>query len=194
MQLVYKLMDFSVTDPDPSARSFWAVGSTEEVDRQGDIVCASGWQLENFLKNPVIPWAHDYSRPPVAKAEDVHVREGRLVFKACFPPAEDYPFADTIYRLYKGGFLRAFSVGFVPIESEVFTREVDGRVLTGTRYIRQELYEISCVSVPANPSALVAMGLHSPGGNRCRELGGVLEAAVGKVVARRVAYHLGLLR
>lgn len=162
MKLMHKLMNFEVGQVDEAARTFWAVASTEGVDRQGDLIVAEGWDLSNFLKNPVIPWAHDYSRPPVAKALEVKVDQGRLLFKAQFPPPADYAFADTVFRLYRGGFLRAFSVGFSPQESEVVTHDLGGRKVTGTRYLKQELYEISCVTLPANPQALLAAGLLNP--------------------------------
>ncbi|MGD8561228.1 MAG: HK97 family phage prohead protease [Desulfarculaceae bacterium] len=157
MKLVHKLINFSVSQVDDQARTFWAVASTGGVDRQGDEIIAQGWELDNFLQNPVIPWAHDYERPPVAKALEVRVDGDRLLFQAQFPGAEEYAFADTIFRLYRGGYLSAFSVGFAPLESEVVTNIVNGRTLTGTRYLRQELYEISCVTLPANPQALVAL-------------------------------------
>ncbi len=159
MKLVHKVMDFTLREVDESRRSFWAVASTGEVDRQGDLVEPSGWHLENFLKNPVIPWAHDYSRPPVARALEVKVEEGRLLFLAQFAPAEDYAFADTVFRLYRGGFLRAFSVGFLALESELLQTRQKGRLVTGTRYLEQELYEISCVTLPANPEALSILAL-----------------------------------
>lgn len=162
MKLVHKLMDFSIGRVDEEARTFWAVASTEEVDRAGDSIAAQGWDLANFMKNPVIPWAHDYARPPVAKALACRVEEGSLVFQAQFPPAEDYAFADTVFRLYKGGFLRAFSVGFSPIQSEMQTTEKHGAAVVGTKFIRQELYEISCVTLPANPQALMAAGIINP--------------------------------
>ena len=159
MKLVHKVMDFTLREVDDTRRSFWAVASTGKVDRQGDLVEPSGWHLENFLKNPVIPWAHDYSRPPVARALEVKVEDGRLLFLAQFAPAEDYAFADTVFRLYRGGFLRAFSVGFLPLESELMQTRQKGRLVTGTRYLEQELYEISCVTLPANPEALSILAL-----------------------------------
>ncbi len=162
MKLVHKLMDFTIGRVDQEARTFWAVASTEQVDRQGDSIVAEGWDLANFMNNPVIPWAHDYSRPPVARALECRVQDGRLVFQAQFPPAEDYAFSDTVFRLYQGGFLRAFSVGFSPVHSEVQTSQVQGRAVTGTRYLKQELYEISCVTLPANPQALLAAGIINP--------------------------------
>lgn len=148
--LEHKQLAVKIQDVNEQARTFWAVGSTETRDRQGDIVHADGWLVDNFLKNPVIPWAHDYSQPPVANVEEIKVEGGRLLFKAKFPSAEDYPFADVIYRLYKGGFLRAFSVGFDPLEAKNLP---DG----GMEYFKQELYEVSAVVLPANPEALVGL-------------------------------------
>ncbi len=216
MQLVHKVMDFEVGRADEAARTFWAVASSPTVDRQGDLIEPSGWDFANFLKNPVIPWAHDYASPPVARALAVKVEKGRLLFQAQFPTAEEYAFADTIYRLYKGGYLRAFSVGFAPLESEVATHQVGGRSLTGTRYTKQELYEISCVTLPANPEALVALGLRgprstpspaaattpspartpgdpAPGAARPLAARALAQAAVGELVLARLRYHLGLL-
>ncbi len=159
MKLVHKVLDFEVGRADEAERTFWAVASNGQVDRQGDVIDPSGWDFKNFMKNPVIPWAHDYNSPPVARARDIKVAGGKLWFKAQFPTAEEYAFADTIYRLYQGGFLQAFSVGFAPLESELVTHRIEGRALTGTRYLKQELYEISCVTLPANPEALVSLGL-----------------------------------
>ncbi|MCF8033868.1 MAG: HK97 family phage prohead protease [Desulfarculaceae bacterium] len=207
MKLVHKVMDFEVNRADEDNRTFWAVASSPTVDRQGDLVEPDGWDFANFLRNPVIPWAHDYASPPVARALAVKVENGRLLFKAQFPTAEEYAFADTIYRLYKGGYLRAFSVGFAPLESEVATHRVSGRALTGTRYLRQELYEISCVTLPANPEALVALGLpaastpspeQTPGAPPVAAMNpgaarAVVSAALGQAVVERLRFHLGLV-
>ena len=166
MQLIHKVMNFEIAQVDEEARTFWAVASTGEMDRQGDVIDPQGWILSNYLKNPVITWAHHYDQPPVAQATQVRVEDGALVFQARFPTPEEYPFADTVFRLYQGGYLRAFSVGFAPLESEVITTQRDGQTLVGTRYRKQELYEIACVTLPANPQALVAAGPEQPGGTR----------------------------
>lgn len=211
--LVHKVLDFAVSQVDEVNRTFWAVASTGEVDRQGDIIEAAGWDLANFRANPVIPWAHDYGAPPVAKALEVRAEDGRLVFQAQFPTAEEYPFADTIFKLYRGGYLRAFSVGFAPIQSEVVASTLGGRALTGTRYLKQELYEISCVTLPANPQALVGLSLgglglkdlhpsplaegrepspasgpDGPGAASALALAG---AALDRLIKARLRYHLG---
>ncbi len=204
MKLIHKVLDFKLDQVNDEARTFWAVASTEAPDRQGDVIRAAGWDLTNFQKNPVIAWAHDYSQPPVAKALEVKVEDGRLLFKAQFPGPEEYAFADTVFRLYRGGYLRAFSVGFTPIQSEVVHHRINGRSLTGTRYLRQELYEISCVTLPANPQALVAAGLNrlepephaSPAGPPSPAFQAAVQKAlagglVDRLVLSRLRYHLG---
>lgn len=128
-------------------RTIEFVGSTPAKDSYGDVI-EQNWELTRFLNNPVVPWAHDYRQPPVAKALEVGYTNGNLSFKAQFATADEYPWADTIYKLYKGGYLRAFSVGFLPIEYE-------GNWEDGYTFKKCELLEVSCVTVPANPEALV---------------------------------------
>ena len=135
----------SINDED---RTIEFVGSTAAVDRYGDSIIQAGWELKNFLQNPVVPWGHNYYQPPVAKALEVRLSEGKLVFKAQFATKDEYPWADTIYKLYKGGYLRAFSVGFIPMDW-------DGSWAEGYVFKQCELLEVSCVTVPANPEALV---------------------------------------
>jgi len=129
------------------------VGSTPDVDRYGDVIEMEGWELDNYLQNPVFLWAHDYKQPPIGKAVAVEKTSKGLVFRIKFAEPEVYPFADTIFKLYLGGYLRATSVGFQDLEREPIT-DKEGRQ-TGWRYKRQELYELSAVPVPANPQALI---------------------------------------
>lgn len=159
MQLGHKVMDFEVSQVDEQARTFWAVASTGQLDRQGDVIEASGWQFDNFLKNPAIPWAYDYAAPSVAKARACAWKQGAYFIQAQIPTAEEYAFADTIYKLYRSGYLRAFSVGPAPLQSQVVVNQVDSRAVTGNRYLKQKLYEISCVTLPANPQALAQLVL-----------------------------------
>jgi len=133
---------------DEDARSFWAVASTDAPDRFGDIVMQDGWILDKFKQNPVIPWGHDYSKPPVARAEEIFIEDSKLIFLAKFPAPGTYDLADTVFELYKQGFLKAFSVGFIPLDYEPNEHG-------GLTYKKQELLEISAVTVPANPDALM---------------------------------------
>ena len=154
MELIHKTLDFEVKEVgDPKDRTLEFVGSTADVDRYGDVIEVEGWDLKNYKKNPVFLWTHDYKQPPVGKAVKVGKTEKGLLFQVKFPTADEYAFADTVYRLYLGGYLRATSVGFRDLEREPLT-DKEGRQ-TGFRYKKQELYELSAVPVPANPNALV---------------------------------------
>ena len=95
--------------------------SDETPDRVGDIIKVSGWDLSLYRKNPVILWAHDgTSVPPIGRSTNVRRRyEGspRLTADVEFAPKEAYEFADTIYQLASRGFIKATSVGFMPLET-----------------------------------------------------------------------------
>lgn len=69
-----------------------------------------------------------------------------------FAPLETYAFADTIYRLLRGKFLRAVSVGFLPTRYAFVDNDADRGF--GIDFLEQSLLEISVCPVPANPNAL----------------------------------------
>jgi len=133
---------------DEAARTVSFVVSTGAEDRDGDVVDPNGWSLDRYRKNPIVLWAHDYRLPPVAKAPDISVTDGALRAVAQFPDEGDYEFADTVFRLYAGGYLSAVSAGFRPLEQEKRTDH-------GNLVRSAELWEFSAVPVPSNPEALV---------------------------------------
>lgn len=106
-----------------------------------------GWEIDNYVKNPVILFAHDYSLPPIGKAINVSQNEKGLSFDVQFVPKEIDPFAEKIKQLYLGGYMNAVSVGFIPKEYKNFP---DGTL----GITKKELLELSCVPVPCNPNAL----------------------------------------
>lgn len=126
------------------------VGSTSKIDRDGEVISVDGWDLKNFKKNPVVLPSHMYYEPAIGKAK-VSIKESQLIFKIEFPEAGINPVADVYRGLYKGGFMKGSSVGFRPIEWQWGTGEKDPR----RTFLKQELLEISLVSIPANPEALV---------------------------------------
>ena len=149
-QLLNFNVDIKAQEPEQRIISFR--GSTGDVDRQNEVVEPKGWQLDNYAKNPVFLWGHDYSAQPIGKAVRVKKSKDGLDFDIKFATNEEYPFADTIYRLYKGGFIKSVSVGFIPVEWK------DGdpaRKEPSRTILKQELLELSAVSVPANPHALM---------------------------------------
>lgn len=159
------IKDISEQEP----RTLLMTGSTENPDRDGDILDTVGWDLGPYLKNPVVLWAHDYSRPPVgvAKAAYIDNRNKCLVFKIYFPtvdelstkgqpPSEHALFVDAVYNMYKNGFLNASSVGFLGKNSAPREDDIATPVwMRGMHFTKQELVELSCVPVPANAESLV---------------------------------------
>ena len=128
-------------------------------DRDNDTINPAGWDLESYRKNPVVLWAHDQRSLPVAKATALKMvdvqhtpagHQGKLTADTQFMTDEEYQFGATVYRLIKGGYLNAVSVGFNPIEWKY--RE-DGKD-RGIDFLKQELMEYSVVPVPSNRGAL----------------------------------------
>ena len=129
--------------------SFHWVMSTFDVDRDFEKVGPAGWNLKNYLANPVILWSHDYSIPAIGYAENMKadtVLEGDIVFNS----KEFDEFGWSIGQRVKAGALRCDSVGFIAEEVEFLEskdRECD------LIFRKQELLEFSICCVPANPFA-----------------------------------------
>ena len=129
--------------------SFHWVMSTFDVDRDSEKVDPAGWNLKNYLANPVILWSHDYSIPAIGYADNMKadtVLEGDIVFNS----KEFDEFGWSIGQRVKAGALRCGSVGFIAEEVEFLEskdRECD------LIFRKQELLEFSICCVPANPFA-----------------------------------------
>lgn len=146
MKYKYSNLDFTPKEINEQSYTIRAVFSTGDVDRHGEIVDQKSWILDDFMKNPVVLFGHDHYSPPVGKIVGLgYNSEGNLEGEVKFA-AEEYPFAKVIWNLYKGGFMKAFSVGFSAGKVDV----VDDRVILKDN----TLYEISTVGVPANAMAL----------------------------------------
>ena len=119
--------------------------STSAEDRDGDVIDPSGWDLDAYRKNPIVMFAHDYTKPAVGRALGIAVLGDSLRARVKFAPTERGRELET---LYSQGFMRAWSVGFDVKESQPRGK---GK---GRRYVRQELLEVSAVPVPSNAAAL----------------------------------------
>lgn len=125
--------------------------SDGSVDRMADSINPNGWQLDEIRRNPVVLFSHKSDEPPIGKLSGLQVVNGKLMGDVEFADAETYGFADVIFRLVKGGYLRAGSVGFIPIEWKFTTDQ--GRK-GGVDFVKQQLLEFSITPIPANPNAL----------------------------------------
>jgi HK97 family phage prohead protease len=128
--------------------------SDGSVDRMGDTIDPAGWDLAAYRRNPVVLFGHKSTDPPIGRTVNVWSDGQQLMGDVAFADAATYPFADTIFRLLKNGFLTAGSVGFLPLEYD-WADDEDSRPY-GLDFKRQELLEFSIVPVPANSNALIA--------------------------------------
>lgn len=133
----------------------WA--SKPTLDRDKEVIATTAWDkggLDNFRKNPVLMLSHDWSRPPVGKVIWVKNTPEGLTFKAQFA---NTPIGQELKQLYKDGMMNAFSVGFEgrkAIDPKV-TPGYDEYKEANRVFTEAELFEISCVSIPSCPDALV---------------------------------------
>jgi hypothetical protein len=119
--------------------TFRMVITTENLDRYDEVIAIDGWELDHYMRNPVVLWGHDHYTPPVAVTDQLIKEEGKLIALGRFAPTDH---GQMLRKLYDLGFLSASSVGFI-------VKERQGNLIT-----KSELIEWSFVSVPANPYAL----------------------------------------
>jgi HK97 family phage prohead protease len=142
-------------DKDPDLLTMRA--SDDTLDRYDEIIQADGWKLDNYNRNPVIQNCHNYGDVlfTIGKAVRTWI-DGQALMQVWKLASQENPIAKVTRDLFKGGFLNASSVGFVPIRWETGSQGSDFR----RKYLEQELLEVSAVGIPANPNAL-AMGVKS---------------------------------
>lgn len=147
MDKIFKVYNSEIKGIDEKEMTITAYISTDTRDRMDESLDPMGMDKKNYEKNPVVLWAHDYTQPPIGKAVWTKRQGNGVISKVKFAPTE---FAQEIFNLYKEGFLKAFSVGFVPKKWE----DGDGDKKPRRKYTDWELLEYSAVPVPANPDAV----------------------------------------
>jgi len=139
-------------------RTLDAVASTSALDRDNDIILPSAFAetLEAFKANPVILATHQHrlstgSSPVIGSAipESIRIGDKEVIFTMRFA---ETALGDEYWQLYKDNHMRAFSIGFIPLE---WTDEKDEHLGYVRTYTKIELLEISAVPVPSNRQALV---------------------------------------
>ena len=130
--------------------SFHWVMSTFDTDRDFEKVDPCGWDLKNYLINPVVLWSHDYSIPAIGIAQNVKA-EKQLEGDILFNSKEFDEFGWSIGERVKAGVLRCGSVGFRVDELEFLDAEDRD---CDCIFRKQELLEFSICCVPANPFAI----------------------------------------
>jgi HK97 family phage prohead protease len=129
------------------------VFSTFDLDRFDERVDPAGWDFKQFLKNPVVQWAHRYDIPAIGKAEGLYADKDGLHGAVVFNGKEYDSFGWAIGERVRHGVICAGSVGFRVLEVEIPAKE-DAQGGTSLIFRKQELLEFSICNVPANPFAL----------------------------------------
>ena len=123
--------------------------TTINTDREGDRVVPEGGDFTNFLKSPVLMWAHGgserYGALPIGTVTSLDVQPGQGV-KATWKWLEGDPFADRIRNAWDQGVVRASSIGFQSVQATPNGKGFD--------HERWELIELSLCAVPMNPEAV----------------------------------------
>jgi hypothetical protein len=164
MEKQYARYKAEVKHLDEKKSSVSVLMSDNSKDRMDEVIMQSGWQLDNYMKHPILLSSHDYYslRSQIGKAESIKVTESGLEAKFKYFTGKGNDEADWGFRLVKEG-IAAYSVGFKPTKmvfgddleaDEDITDEIkstDPRVV----YKEQELLENSQVVVPCNQNALM---------------------------------------
>lgn len=130
----------------------------ESVDRMSDVIKLDGWDVKDFLNNPVVLWAHSHFDVPVGKAITLDILTAQKQIRSVtqFTPRDLSEFGYMVYQMYVQRFLNAVSVGFQPKEYTWVSSDTDEERARrgGIDFLKQSLLEYSTVPVPANPNAL----------------------------------------
>ena len=155
-----------ISEPTNPERVIRFRASDDTVDRYNEVIIAEGWDLEDYVKNPVVMQFHDYNLWALGKAVAVGVRDNALYIDAEFDPPEVDPSADLVYKKIRHGSVTAGSVGFIPRDYVTRGTEkgnlpenkelLDRYPNAGRIYTKQSLLEWTICPVPANPNALAA--------------------------------------
>jgi len=149
----YKNMYFEKAEVD-ELREFTATITDESIDRDSEVLLASGMNKKDFVKNGIILFNHNRDFPvctalSLRRKGDGWVAKGKI--------AEGVQRADDVWALIKQGVLKGISVGFQILEQRPPTAKDlkdFGKDVTNV-ISKWKLLEFSVVSIPANQNALI---------------------------------------
>lgn len=139
---------------DREAYTSEAMVSTSDLDRYDSIIVPEGWQLTNFRKSPSVFWGHEDWKLPIAQSIDQRVLSNGLWAKSLFGVKESPDRIGEIWALHANGYIRPWSVSWIPHEWEEFKLETEKVPIRGIRFVKSELLEYSLVGIPGNANAL----------------------------------------
>lgn len=135
-----------ISDSDQRIIEGWA--STDDLDRYNEITDPQAFKktLKTYMKNPVLFFGHESWSLPIGKILSAKIKDNGLWVRAKISES-----ADQVWGLIKEEILKTFSFGYRLLKSE---KDEKTGVLT---ILELELFEISVVSIPANPAAMIEL-------------------------------------
>ncbi len=118
------------------------------LDFDDDVILPGAFRESLKKRTPVLLWQHNTGEP-IGMPEEIFEDSDGLILKGVLPKADDLVRGRIIPQM-KIGSIKSMSIGFsIPVEGS-FTEN-------GIRFIKAiELFEVSLVTFPANPMALVS--------------------------------------
>src|SRR6266576_330193 len=140
--------------------------SDATLDRYHEIIVPAGWRLDTYNRNPVFQNAHQYGDIifTLGRAVVTEVRSGTLLQRIQFA-TDVNPMAKIAYGLYKGKFLNAVSVGFIPLRWETPNGNPEGMKEISPGQTRNECrpgYDLTKEN-PLSPSEGERVGVRGSG-------------------------------
>ncbi len=145
------------------------VASNETLDCYDEIVSVKGWRFTRFAKNAPFVDSHDYEsiKKLLGRVESARVEGKDLIERVRWAKdVQENALAQLGWKMTLGGFLKAVSVGFIPIRmvrngQDGWTQALQSHGIKPEDsaairwiYLEQEQIELSACIIGANPDAL----------------------------------------
>lgn len=151
MQRMYSVLTVKAVEEE--RRVIRGIATTPRLDRAGDIVEPLGISFKNPM--PLL-WQHKHDKPVGTVTFDTPTSDG-VTFVAELPVINEAGLLrdriEEAWQSVKAGLVSAVSIGFRPLEYAFLDEG-------GVRFTKTEVYELSLVTIPAQPDAVIT-GLKS---------------------------------
>lgn len=189
--MIRKSLEFTPEKEGLADGQFAGYASTWDMDDVGDVIEKGAFidTIPEFLNAGVIAWQHDW-REPIGKPNAAREDQKGLYIVG---DISDTTRGRDALTLMRDGVVKKLSIGFDILESTTIGEEEAAEKYGGSqpnwwggyrKISKVKLYEVSLVSVPANPSAIITdvKGLGSePFGEHTKSVGAALEEYVARL-------------
>lgn len=141
----YTLKDFKADNS--GSRRIKGFANASTVDRGSEVVEPKAFKssIDKYMENPIVFYNHDWDSA-IGKVVDATITNKGLMVD--IEIGKGFEPADKVWAQIEQGILKAFSIGFRPIEMDYDNKS---EVLT---IKDMELYEVSVVTIPMNRESL----------------------------------------